>query len=383
MSCREEILDVINHHFPNAEFTPQEVIDIMLEAETEYSESTISTHITSRMCRDAPDHHAVTYDDLERVAMGRYRLLGPDVPIGTITQLEILRSGLQLEYLRFLQNIDNIEGWEDIIPLSQPLVVDKEYEPVEEDILVKLQNLAPQLREAYGSMQFGNHLASQLGIRYAYSRLDIHAHLLCALERFMPTCVDDITSIVEVGCFNGGLLHFLAEHYAPLPTIGVDLSPVALDISSDLSDAIGTNPKTLWLESNFSLFSREVLPEELQELFQSPLIILSNVLGDIGQDLSLSPAVDNFHAQAGLVSYWVNQGAIVLVVQRNDSIEEYFQILVKNGRWNGAECRALKMDIFRCWATENMSPDNPLGDWVNCNAGVFLFYNERIWPQLV
>ncbi len=39
-----------------------------------YGGSTIRTHITSRMCADAPDHHAKTYDDLERVERGLYRL---------------------------------------------------------------------------------------------------------------------------------------------------------------------------------------------------------------------------------------------------------------------------------------------------------------------
>jgi hypothetical protein len=40
-----------------------------------YRPSTIRTHVVSRMCRDAPDHHAVTYDDLERVSPGLYRQL--------------------------------------------------------------------------------------------------------------------------------------------------------------------------------------------------------------------------------------------------------------------------------------------------------------------
>ena len=42
---------------------------------SKYSASTISTHIVSKMCRDAPDNHAVTFDDLERVGRGRYRLV--------------------------------------------------------------------------------------------------------------------------------------------------------------------------------------------------------------------------------------------------------------------------------------------------------------------
>ena len=39
----------------------------------EFAESTIRTHVTSRMCADAPDHHGTVYADLERVGRGRYR----------------------------------------------------------------------------------------------------------------------------------------------------------------------------------------------------------------------------------------------------------------------------------------------------------------------
>jgi hypothetical protein len=41
---------------------------------TKYSVSTIRTHITSRLCLNAPAHHAVRYPDLERTARGTYRL---------------------------------------------------------------------------------------------------------------------------------------------------------------------------------------------------------------------------------------------------------------------------------------------------------------------
>jgi hypothetical protein len=46
------------------------VIDELLRTGTRYKPSTIRTHIVSRMCANAPDHHASTYDDPERVADG-------------------------------------------------------------------------------------------------------------------------------------------------------------------------------------------------------------------------------------------------------------------------------------------------------------------------
>ena len=56
-------------------FTISEIIECMAKRGSAYAESTIRTHITSRMCANAPDHHAVTYRDLERTDRGTYRLL--------------------------------------------------------------------------------------------------------------------------------------------------------------------------------------------------------------------------------------------------------------------------------------------------------------------
>lgn len=75
MTCRDEILACINSMAnPNREFTVEEIVDSMRAGGSRYAESTIRTHITSRMCANAPDNHAVTYQDLERVGTGIYRL---------------------------------------------------------------------------------------------------------------------------------------------------------------------------------------------------------------------------------------------------------------------------------------------------------------------
>ena len=77
MTCRDEVLGAfkrLSAGDPNAAFTPQQIIDEMKQRGTSYAESTIRTHVTTRMCRDAPKHHGVTYDDLDRVANGMYRL---------------------------------------------------------------------------------------------------------------------------------------------------------------------------------------------------------------------------------------------------------------------------------------------------------------------
>jgi len=77
MTCRDEILNCTNriiHRRGINEFSLQEIIDCMRSIGTNYKESTIRTHVTSRMCANAPKHHAVKYEDLERISRGMYKL---------------------------------------------------------------------------------------------------------------------------------------------------------------------------------------------------------------------------------------------------------------------------------------------------------------------
>ena len=78
MTCREEVLECakeVTAISGKDSFTISEILTLMAERGSAYAESTIRTHITSRMCANAPDHHAVTYKDLERTERGTYRLL--------------------------------------------------------------------------------------------------------------------------------------------------------------------------------------------------------------------------------------------------------------------------------------------------------------------
>jgi hypothetical protein len=76
-TARAEILaavaSILNRSGGN-EFELNDVLVEMNRTGSRYSESTIRTHVTSRMCVNAPDHHASTFDDFERVDRGRYRL---------------------------------------------------------------------------------------------------------------------------------------------------------------------------------------------------------------------------------------------------------------------------------------------------------------------
>ena len=74
---RREILDAIRAVLTRSgqdTFTPAEIVAEMTRRDTSYAESTVRTMITGHLCRNAPDNAGTTYDDLERVDRGRYRL---------------------------------------------------------------------------------------------------------------------------------------------------------------------------------------------------------------------------------------------------------------------------------------------------------------------
>lgn len=76
MTARDEILaalPAVRARTGSDWFSPQDVIDELHRRGTRYADSTIRTHIVSRMCTDAPDNHDRVYDDLQRVSPGRYR----------------------------------------------------------------------------------------------------------------------------------------------------------------------------------------------------------------------------------------------------------------------------------------------------------------------
>jgi len=78
MDCRDEILRVVRQIIKSKgknEFTIIEVIRHMNNNGTGYAESTIRTHICSKMCVNAPDNHDITFNDLERIRKGVYKLL--------------------------------------------------------------------------------------------------------------------------------------------------------------------------------------------------------------------------------------------------------------------------------------------------------------------
>ncbi len=78
MTCRDEILsaarEIVSRKGVNR-FSPKEIVNHMRRAGSHYKEPVIRTHVVSRMCRNAPKHHAKKYDDFERIDYGSYRLV--------------------------------------------------------------------------------------------------------------------------------------------------------------------------------------------------------------------------------------------------------------------------------------------------------------------
>lgn len=76
MTCRDEILLCVDNIIRNTgrtQFTVMDVLDCMRHNRTRYPEGTIRTEIVSRLCINAPVHHATKHADFERIGPGTYK----------------------------------------------------------------------------------------------------------------------------------------------------------------------------------------------------------------------------------------------------------------------------------------------------------------------
>jgi len=75
-TCRDAILEAVGRlerRHGRETFDLAEIVNETLAVDGSFAESTIRTHVSSRMCADAPDNHGTVYADLQRVDRGRYR----------------------------------------------------------------------------------------------------------------------------------------------------------------------------------------------------------------------------------------------------------------------------------------------------------------------
>ncbi|MGH9921095.1 MAG: DUF7669 domain-containing protein [Nitrososphaerales archaeon] len=77
MTCRDAVLEAfrgLRERNRRDVFKLEQIVHEVLSHTSEFKESTIRTHVTSRMCADAPPNHGVVYADLDRVGPSLYRL---------------------------------------------------------------------------------------------------------------------------------------------------------------------------------------------------------------------------------------------------------------------------------------------------------------------
>ena len=74
-TAREQILKAVDSITNGGQrtFTIAEVVDELRRRHTRLAESTIRTHVASRMCANSPDNHGTTYADFDRIDHGEYR----------------------------------------------------------------------------------------------------------------------------------------------------------------------------------------------------------------------------------------------------------------------------------------------------------------------
>ena len=78
MTARDEVLSAATHlssKSPDGTFTLDDVLVLWHGRGAEYADSTIRTHVSSRMCTNAPDNRAIVFEDQVGVDHGRYRLV--------------------------------------------------------------------------------------------------------------------------------------------------------------------------------------------------------------------------------------------------------------------------------------------------------------------
>jgi hypothetical protein len=75
-TCRDAVLEAferLERRHGRQAFDLAEIVTETSVVDGSFADSTIRTHVASRMCADAPDHHGTVYANLERVDRGRYR----------------------------------------------------------------------------------------------------------------------------------------------------------------------------------------------------------------------------------------------------------------------------------------------------------------------
>lgn len=270
-------------------------------------------------------------------------------------------GSLAADYFGFLQSMHPVKTWEDVGTLAEPIPPKAEY-PIDWKLISRWAASCPPLAGVMNAVQDYDLMAPQLGWNYAWTRFPQHLHLLDVIEVLFDAQGHTPTVVLEPGCFTGGLLHFLADHWR-VPCVGFDVSPVSLDVCSHYCDRLQEKNRPIWIEADFSQIQPGLLPEQVSEKIAGGLIILSNVIESLGKCFSPYPYLDAWIPKSRLISYWVNQGATVLLNERHADPPLLRDSIMERAEWQKPGCTAQVMQSFTVPVTNNMNPGNPLGEW--------------------
>jgi hypothetical protein len=227
--------------------------------------------------------------------------------------------------------------------------------------------------EVMNSVEDFDRMASQLGWNYAWTRFPQQLHLLDAIEEMASFDGFKPTIVLEPGCFTGGLLHYLAALWNDVPCVGFDVSPVSLDVSIHYSDKMQHQNPPVWLRANFTQIRPMHLPDNLGERIHGGLVLLCNVIEQLGKSFQCYEYIDAWTAKSRLISYWVNQGATVLLCERHPDPQHLRDTIMQEAEWRRPNCRAAILKVYKVPTTDNMVPRNPLGDWHEADGCVIRF----------
>lgn len=282
-------------------------------------------------------------------------------PTGKIIDWIVGHGHLARAYHDFLQSMQPAATWNDVCTLQEPIPPKAEY-PIDWRLVSRWAASCPSLAGVMASVQDYDAMAPELGWNYAWTRFPQHLHLLDAIEEIFDEAGRKPSIVLEPGCFTGGLLHYLAEHWQ-VPCIGFDVSPVALDVCSHYSDQCVLKNRPLWLEADFSQIQPGNLPEKLGANVAGGLVILSNVIECLGKTFARYPYLETWTPRSLLISYWVNQGATVLLCERHPDPPVLRDSIMQRAEWEKPGCTAQVMAEFTVPITHEMVPDNPIGQW--------------------
>lgn len=293
-------------------------------------------------------------------------------PTGRIDQVLRSHGMLARLYHQYLHAKLPIDNWEDIGEMATPLPQKIEY-PIDWKLVGRLAAICPPLPGVVESSVSYNGLALKLGWHYAWSRFAQHAHLLDIIEHLYLPEKPGPKLIIEPGCFTGGLLHFLADHWPKTKCLGMDVSPVALDVCSKFSDELKQRNRPVWLEADFCQIRPEELPNNLGENVRGGLVIISNAIESLWHSFARFPYLDKWNIRSRLISYWVNQGCTVLLAERHPNPDHLLDTIIEQGAWESDGCKGHLLRTFSVMITEGMGEASALGTWKEVNGFVMAF----------